>query len=401
MENEDPFFIVDVSHCAKQYLKWTYYFPQIQPFYAVKTNGNHFLIETIEKMGGGFDCASIEELNSVLTVCPNIDCSTRIIYAHPCKPISHIQYFRDRNVQLTVADNESELIKLKTYWPNVKILLRLKINDSKSLIPLSTKFGVSENMIIPLFQIAKRLNLNLIGCSFHVGTGCYDVNAFKHALIFAKQTFDISNQLEFNFNFKILNIGGGFPGIDEDGKPSFAQTSKAIIQSLNQLFPSNQSNYFITAVCLLVCLFICIDIFVMAEPGRYFAAGYMNLVTSIISCRFNNRIYFNDSSIEMSHVENVYYINDGIYGSLSSILYEKAIYKLSCLKKYDQEKTYRSAIFGPTCDSSDCLSTSIHLPLLDVGDHLLIYNIGSYSDVCSTNFNGFQTKKYFYIWKDS
>jgi len=71
------------------------------------------------------------------------------------------------------------------------------------------------------------------------------------------------------------------------------------------------------------------------------------------------------TSIEMNNLKMFYYINDGIYGSFSSFLYEKTIYKFSCLKKYD------------------------------------LLHIGSYSDACATNFNGFETTKYFYIWKDS
>ncbi|CAF3844813.1 unnamed protein product [Rotaria sp. Silwood1] len=126
MDNEDPFYIADVSYCAKQYLKWAHNLPRVKPFYAVKTNGNDFIIKMIEKMGGGFDCASIDELDAVLSVSPDIDCSKRIIYSHPCKQISHMIYFKDRGVQLTVADNDNELVKIKHYWPNVKILIRLK-----------------------------------------------------------------------------------------------------------------------------------------------------------------------------------------------------------------------------------------------------------------------------------
>ena len=191
-------------------------------------------------MGGGFDCASSSELDAVLSVCPNIDCSKRIIYAHPCKPISHIQHFQDQGVELTVADNESEMIKIKNFWPKAKILIRLKTNDSKSLIPLSSKFGANQRMSIRLIELAKELNLEVIGCSFHVGTGCYDVNTFKHSLQFAKQIFHIANQAEYGLSMKILDIGGGFPGIEEDGKPSFSQMAKVINESIKELFPNNE-----------------------------------------------------------------------------------------------------------------------------------------------------------------
>lgn len=150
----------------------------------------------------------------------------------------------------------------------------------------------------------------------------------------------------------------------------------------------------------------------MAEPGRYFAAGSMDLVTSIIGSRYNNKDYIDQSSIasnqclDMSNAEHVYYINDGIFGSFANIPYEQAIFSVSSLRTGNVESTepqdrkYRSTVFGPTCDSSDCLSVSVDLPLLNIGDNLLFYHIGAYSSSCSMKFNGFQTTKYFYVYKD-
>lgn len=229
-----------MSYCAKQYLKWQFYFPGVKPFYAVKANGDSFILKVIEKMGGGFDCASANELDIVLSACPHIDCSKRIIFAHPCKQISHIKHFKDRSVELTVADNENEMIKLKNFWPNAKILIRLKTDDSKSLVPLSSKFGANKRTSTRLIQLAAHLGLELVGCSFHVGSGCYDENTFKHSLEFAKEIFDIAKQTKYGYAMKVLDIGGGFPGIDEDGKPSFSQMAKVINESIKELFPSDQ-----------------------------------------------------------------------------------------------------------------------------------------------------------------
>ena len=58
----------------------------------------------------------------VLQTCgQDFDCATRIIFAHPCKTISHIRKFREAGVQMTVVDNEDELRKLKEHWPEAKV----------------------------------------------------------------------------------------------------------------------------------------------------------------------------------------------------------------------------------------------------------------------------------------
>ena len=143
---------------------------------------------------------------------------------------------------------------------------------------------------------------------------------------------------------------------------------------------------------------------IIAEPGRYFAAGSMDLVTSVIATRYENRNYFSDAKTTAEHV---YYINDGVVQSFMTIAFENAVYSLISLPKEENEpgeekrSFFRSAVYGPTCDSLDCLSKSVSLPRLQIGDHLFIYHVGAYSSSCSTAFNGFRTTKFFYIWRET
>jgi ornithine decarboxylase len=44
----------------------------------------------------------------------------RIIYANPCKQISHLQYAAQKGVELMTFDNEDELHKVKKYFPTAK-----------------------------------------------------------------------------------------------------------------------------------------------------------------------------------------------------------------------------------------------------------------------------------------
>lgn len=45
---------------------------------------------------------------------------SRIIYAHPCKPASHLRYAASVNVSLMTFDNETELHKVKAYYPEAR-----------------------------------------------------------------------------------------------------------------------------------------------------------------------------------------------------------------------------------------------------------------------------------------
>ncbi|CAF1028826.1 unnamed protein product [Didymodactylos carnosus] len=395
-EDDQPFYIVNLSHFARQYYQWIHYLARVKPFFAVKSNPSAFIIKILGHIGAGFDCASVDELDLVLSTCSNIDCGKRIIYAHPCKPISHMKYFRDKGVEMTVVDNEDELHKLKEHWPNAKVLVRLKTNDSHSKSPFSTKFGANECEIRRLLTLAKQLDIHLVGCSFHVGSRCYDINVYKEALEFARKIFDIVHDEEYGFQFSIIDIGGGFTGHNWD-KPSFPEVAQSIHEMINKLFPEKKGYQ------------------LMAEPGRYFSSGDTILVCSIIARRLHNKEYSSKEEISeaqkektkekalIESAENIYYINDGIYGTFNAIVFDHKVFIVHYLTKSNDKQIpeqYKSVIFGPTCDSIDCIAHSIDLPLLNVGDRLWFPDVGSYTNASASSFNGFKTKKYFFIWRN-
>lgn len=72
------------------------------------------------------------------------------------------------------------------------------------------KFGCLPKNAGRLLEKAKELGLNVVGVSFHVGSGCQDARAFEAAITDARTVFNIGESL--GFNFTILDIGGGFPG---------------------------------------------------------------------------------------------------------------------------------------------------------------------------------------------
>jgi len=51
---------------------------------------------------------------------------------------------------------------------------------------------------------------------------------------------------------------------------------------------------------------------------------------------------------------------------------------------------YRSTIFGPTCDSMDCIGKDIPFPEMEVGDWFYFKNMGAYTVAACSPFNGFK-----------
>ena len=94
----------------------------------------------------------------------------------------------------------------------------------------------------------------------------------------------------------------------------------------------------------------------------------------------------------------VYYLNDGIYGSFGCIYFD---HNNPVILPFNErnDKVYKSRLFGPTCDSIDLISNEIMLPELAVGEWVYVENFGAYTVASSSNFNGFKTNIFKYIFR--
>lgn len=133
----------------------------------MKCNTDPTLLKLLSDLGTGFDCASIEELRSVLSL--GVDPS-RIVFANPCKTASSLVFVRRVGVMHTTFDNLDELDTIKAYHPDAELVLRIFASDSDALIDFGEKFGASIESTPLLLRRARELNLTVTGVSFHVGT---------------------------------------------------------------------------------------------------------------------------------------------------------------------------------------------------------------------------------------
>lgn len=97
------------------------------------------------------------------------------------------------------------------------------------------------------------------------------------------------------------------------------------------------------------------------------------------------------------------YINDGVYGSFNCVLFDHQApqpYVLSLNGSFhvpSTEPLQPSSVWGPTCDSIDCVCPVARLPgSLRIGDWLGFDNMGAYTVCAASQFNGFQVSKVIY-----
>jgi len=356
VENE-AFYIVNLSTVVKKYNEWNALLPRVKPFYAIKCNPSPAVIRTLAHLGANFDCASKAEIQQVMGSGVS---ASRIIYANPTKMKAHIEYAKSSGVEMMTFDNSHELTKLAELYPTARLLLRIITDDSNSVCRFSTKFGAPMDQCPALLRQAKELGLNVVGISFHVGSGCMSSQSFVAAIQSAHSVFKQAE--EIGYQFSMLDLGGGWPGVN-DGRVNFANIANLIRPVIDELFPA--------------------DIEVIAEPGRYFVAESHSLAVNVFAKR---------SIVEKDGEKRfLYYVNDGVYQSFNCILFDHYEPKPLVLVPGEKTETYKCTIFGPTCDSMDCISKDIELPELEVGEWLYFNNMGAYSVAAASPFNGFKS----------
>lgn len=368
---EDAFFIADLGEIVKKHLRWISMMPRVEPFYAVKCNNESGILQILASLGTGFDCASKAEIEQVLSL--GVDPS-RIVYANPCKMRSHIKYAREGNVSMMTFDNDEELRKVKDFFPDAHLVIRILPPASKAVCNLGCKYGVPPDEALTLLKKAKQLDLNVIGVSFHVGSGCLEAEAFQKAIMAARKVFDEAQLIGYTLN--LLDIGGGFPGFDQP-EINFDEVTCTINSSINKLFPEGSG------------------VRIIAEPGRYFAASAYTLAANVIAKREV------EPSLAEDKTRMMYYINDGVYGSFNCILYDHAEIEVDYLKDLTTEPTYSSSLWGPTCDGLDCILPQSQMPMLDVGDWVYFQNMGAYTLAAGSTFNGMPRPNVVYFIEDA
>ncbi len=368
-QSERAFYIIDLGALTESYSKWLKLLPKVHPYYAVKCNPNPVILDALASLGCNFDCASENEMKMVIEITKD---PARIIFANPCKMSSQIRYARANDVDLMTFDCEEELYKIKLYHPYAKLALRLAVDDSKSKCKFNLKFGCKVGQVGELLTIAKTLKLAVVGFSFHVGSGCSSADTFYEAIRECKKAVDIAGTMDISIS--MIDIGGGFPGIDKHVK--FEDIAKRINDGMTDFFANEIELGHIHFI---------------AEPGRYFAESSHTLVLNVIGKK-------NVICEETGEKTIVYYLNDGIYGSFGCIYFD---HHMPVVLPFNErnDKVHKSRLFGPTCDSIDLIANETMLPELAIGEWVYVENFGAYTVASSSNFNGFKTNVFKYIFR--
>ena len=345
-----PLLIVDCDIIRQQYRALSNALPGVTLHFALKPLPLLEVVNTLFEEGASFDLASNGEVDLVQAagVPPELT-----IHTHPIKRDSDIRYALEYGCNVFIVDNINELEKFIPYSDQVEILVRLSFRNKDAIADLSKKFGCSPDQTIDIMQTARDLGIRIKGLSFHVGSQTTSPDKFVTAIESCSQL--IQQVVELGLpTLSTIDIGGGFPCAYQDNVMPIDDFCTPIRQALAQL-PET--------------------IKVIAEPGRFLVAQAAIAVSSVMGQAVRDG-------------KTWYYLDDGVYGSYSGIIYDHGNYPIEAL--HNEGEHFPSVLSGPTCDSIDVIAEDILLPKLNNGDLVIGRMMGAYSTASATEFNFFR-----------
>ncbi len=348
-----PVMLLDCEVIRRQYRALRQALPEAAAHFALKPLPHPAVVKTLLQEGANFDLATNGEVDLVQNVgVPG----EKTIHTHPIKRDSDIRHALRYGCTVFVVDNLNELEKFIPYRDEAELLIRLSFRNADAYSDLSKKFGCSPEGALELIQHAHRLGIRIKGLSFHVGSQTADPQKYVTAIRTCGEVFQRATALGLP-KLSTLDIGGGFPVHYIDQVLSIEEFCVPIRAALAE-FPES------------------VD--VISEPGRFIVAPAIISVASVMGQAERDG-------------KTWYYLDDGLYGSFSGMIYDHAVYPVEALNNIGER--FPSVLAGPTCDSIDVISENIMLPKLKNGDLVIGRMMGAYTAASASEFNFFPKAK--------
>ncbi|MCK8133470.1 type III PLP-dependent enzyme [Pseudoalteromonas sp. 2CM28B] len=345
-----PLMVLDCDAIRRQYRALKHALPGVVLHFALKPLPHAAVVRTLLDEGASFDLATSGEVDLVAS--QGVP-SERTIHTHPIKRDSDIRDALAYGCTVFVVDNINELEKFIAYKDQAEILVRLSFRNKDAFADLSKKFGCSPEAAIDIISLAQQLGIRIKGLSFHVGSQSPNPTKYVEAINASAKVVKQVAELGLPA-LSTIDIGGGFPvPYSADVLPIDVFCAPINI-ALAQLPETMQ---------------------IIAEPGRFIVASSVTSVASVMGQATREG-------------KTWYYLDDGVYGSFSGLMFDEAAYPIDSAKQ-DGER-FESVLAGPTCDSIDVISDSIMLPKLNNGDLIISRMMGAYTLATATDFNFFK-----------
>jgi diaminopimelate decarboxylase len=324
--------------------------------YAVKSNSNIAVLQTLAALGAGFDIVSIGELERVLMAGGD---PSKVVFSGLAKTADEMIRALEAGIHCFNVESESELVLLNATAASLSVNapVSIRVNpdvDAKTHPYISTglkedKFGIDIHQALGVYERAAQMdNIDLIGVDCHIGSQLTEVKPFLDAM--ARLLILVDQLTERDIPLAHIDIGGGL-GVRYQNEQTLS-VSDYMAELLPLLAQRNET--------------------LILEPGRSITANAGVLLTRVQYLKSNDH-------------KNFAIVNAAMNDMLRPSLYQ-AWMDIQPISTHSdsEEKVYD--VVGPVCESGDFLGKDRTLSISE-GDYLCLFSAGSYGFVMSSNYN--------------
>lgn len=352
---ETPALIIDFDHITHTYHRFQRSFPGGLVYYAMKANANSRVIEHLVQLGAGLEIASPRELELALNAGAS---GKRIVCSNPIKTPQFIAHMHEVGVYAMVVDSTFEVEKVAQHAPGARIYVRLAVDNSGSVLPLAGKFGVDGETALDLCDLARARGLRPIGIMFHVGSQCLTSTNWVKAIQAAGELWCAAANRGHHFSF--LDLGGGYPAghYHTSTIPTIEEIGADVMEAFASYIPADDKPMLIL------------------EPGRGMVGEAGRLLLSVVGKAQRG-------------AETWLYLDAGVFNGLMETYegFPPVVAHLEDEALVRPLHTYTLA--GPSCDSCDVIARGMTVPEVHIGDRLVFFDAGAYTNEYAAAFNGF------------
>ncbi|EGS7961185.1 diaminopimelate decarboxylase [Vibrio cholerae] len=324
--------------------------------YAVKANSNLGVLNTLARLGSGFDIVSVGELERVLAAGGD---PSKVVFSGVGKTEAEMKRALQLKIKCFNVESEPELQRLNKVAGElgVKAPISLRINpdvDAKTHPYISTglrdnKFGITFDRAAQVYRLAHSLpNLDVHGIDCHIGSQLTALAPFIDA---TDRLLALIDSLKAEgIHIRHLDVGGGLGVVYRDElPPKPSEYAKALLDRLERHR----------------------DLELIFEPGRAIAANAGVLVTKVEFLKHTEHKNFAIIDAAMNDL-----IRPALYQAWQDII--------PLRPRQGEAQTYD--LVGPVCETSDFLGKDRDL-VLQEGDLLAVRSSGAYGFTMSSNYN--------------
>jgi diaminopimelate decarboxylase len=338
--------------------------------FAMKSNSNLAVIQTLANLGSGFDTVSAGEIQRVIAAGGD---PRKCVFAGVGKTEEEIAYALRQDIYSFNVESEAELKRISKVATRIgkiaPIAVRVNPNiDAGTHAKITTgtyanKFGIAFEEIEGVYARAAKLpNLRLRGLQMHIGSQLTDVKPFQLAVT---KVAPLVARLSAKHGFDFFSVGGGIGIVYQDALASGDAKWWQSKAGKRVLTPQLYAN---TLVPLLKPL----GLKILLEPGRFLTGNAGALLT---------RVEF----IKKTGKKN-FVIVDAAMNDLIRPAFYDSFHEIVPLKK-KAGATVSSDVVGPICESGDYFAKDRPLPKVGEGDVLALLSAGAYGSVMGSNYN--------------